>query len=158
MQRFSKDPRVTRARFNSKCTETGKQIKKGDVVVIRYEGPKGGPGMREMLSPTSTLAGMGMDREVALITDGRFSGASKGASIGHISPEAAAGGPVAIVKDGDMIDIDIPEKTIHLRISDEEIRSRLNALPAFEPRVKSGYLARYASLVSSADKGAVFPK
>ncbi|MBT7892729.1 MAG: dihydroxy-acid dehydratase, partial [Deltaproteobacteria bacterium] len=135
-----------------------KQIKKGDVVVIRYEGPKGGPGMREMLSPTSTLAGMGMDREVALITDGRFSGASKGASIGHISPEAAAGGPVAIVKDGDMIDIDIPEKTIHLRISDEEIRSRLNALPAFEPRVKSGYLARYASLVSSADKGAVFPK
>ncbi len=135
-----------------------KRINRGDVIVIRYEGPQGGPGMREMLSPTSTLAGMGMDRHVALITDGRFSGASKGASIGHISPEAAAGGPIAVVREGDIIEIDIPAKKIDVRLSEEEIRSRLDSLPAFKPRVESGYLSRYARLVSSADKGAVFPK
>ncbi|OPX38438.1 MAG: dihydroxy-acid dehydratase [Desulfobacteraceae bacterium 4484_190.1] len=134
------------------------RIKKGDVVVIRYEGPRGGPGMREMLSPTSTLAGMGMDKDVALITDGRFSGATRGACIGHISPEAAASGPIAAVQEGDIIEIDIPNKTINVRLTDEEIQKRLAQLPEFEPKVKTGYLARYAKDVSSADRGAVLPK
>ena len=134
------------------------KIKKGDVVVIRYEGPRGGPGMREMLSPTSTLAGMGMDKDVALITDGRFSGATRGACIGHISPEAAALGPIAAVQEGDIIEIDIPNKTINVRLTDEEIQKRLAQLPEFEPKVKTGYLARYAKDVSSADRGAVLPK
>ena len=134
------------------------RIKKGDVVVIRYEGPRGGPGMREMLSPTSTLAGMGMDKDVALITDGRFSGATRGACIGHISPEAAASGPIAAVQEGDIIEIDIPNKTINVRLTDEEIQKRLAQLPEFEPKVKTGYLARYAKDVSSANRGAVLPK
>ncbi|MCP4755309.1 MAG: dihydroxy-acid dehydratase [Proteobacteria bacterium] len=136
----------------------GNKIQKGDVIVIRYEGPRGGPGMREMLSPTSTLAGMGMDRDVALITDGRFSGASRGASIGHISPEAAAMGPIAVIEEGDIIEIDIPGKRLDLKLSKEEIEKRTADLPAFELKVKTGYLARYATMVSSADKGAVFPK
>jgi dihydroxy-acid dehydratase len=136
----------------------GGRIKAGDVVVIRYEGPRGGPGMREMLSPTSTLAGMGLDKSVALITDGRFSGASRGASIGHISPEAAAGGPLAIVCEGDIIDIHIPEKKLNVRLSPADIAQRMSALTPFELKVKTGYLARYASLVSSADKGAVLPR
>ena len=134
------------------------KIKKGDVIVVRYEGPKGGPGMREMLSPTSALAGMGMDKEVALITDGRFSGASRGAAIGHVSPEAAAKGPIAALREGDMIEIDIPHKTLNAQLTDEEIRQRLDALPEFEPKVKTGYLARYMQMVSSADKGAVFQR
>ncbi len=133
-------------------------IRKGDVVVILYEGPKGGPGMQEMLSPTSALAGMGMDKYVALITDGRFSGASRGAAIGHISPEAAAKGPIGAIREGDVIDINIPEKSLNLRLSEEEIKERLDSLPPFEPKVKTGYLARYAMVVSSADKGAVFPR
>lgn len=132
------------------------QIQKGDVVVIRFEGPKGGPGMPEMLSPTSALAGMELDKEVALITDGRFSGASRGAAIGHVSPEAAAGGPMAAIQDGDLIEIDIPGKTLNLKISEQEMADRLTTT-RFEPKVKTGYLARYASLVSSAEKGAVFP-
>lgn len=135
-----------------------KRIQKGEVIVIRYEGPKGGPGMREMLSATSAVAGMGMDKNVALITDGRFSGATRGASIGHISPEAAAKGPIAIVRDGDIIEIDISGKKLNLKLSDDEIRKRTDELPEFEPKVKTGYLARYAKIVSSADKGAVFPK
>jgi dihydroxy-acid dehydratase len=134
------------------------EIKKGDVVIIRYEGPRGGPGMREMLSPTSTLAGMGLDKDVALITDGRFSGATRGACIGHVSPEAAAKGPIAIVKKGDIVEIDIPNKKIEVKLSDDEIRKRISALPRFEIKVKKGYLARYANLVSSADKGAVLPR
>jgi dihydroxy-acid dehydratase len=134
------------------------KIKKGDVIVVRYEGPKGGPGMREMLSPTSALAGMEMDKEVALITDGRFSGASRGAAIGHISPEAAVKGPIAALREGDMIEIDIPHKTLNAQLTDEEIRQRLDALPEFEPKVKTGYLARYTQMVSSADKGAVFQR
>jgi dihydroxy-acid dehydratase len=134
------------------------KIEKGDVIVVRYEGPKGGPGMQEMLSPTSTLAGMGMDKEVALITDGRFSGASRGAAIGHISPEAAAKGPLAALQDGDTIEIDIPKRSLNVQLSEAEIQNRIGALPEFEPKVKSGYLARYAKLVSSADKGAVFPR
>lgn len=134
------------------------KIQKGDVIVIRYEGPKGGPGMPEMLSPTSALAGMAMDKEVALITDGRFSGASRGSSIGHVSPEAAAGGPIAAVCEGDMIEINIPQKTLNVQLSEKEIQARIAELPAFEPKIKTGYLARYAQLVSSADKGAVFPR
>ena len=134
------------------------KIKKGEVIVVRYEGPKGGPGMREMLSPTSALAGMGMDKQVALITDGRFSGASRGAAIGHVSPEAAAGGPIAALRDGDIIEIDIPQKRLNVRLSEEEIRNRIATLPAFEPKVKGGYLARYTQIVSSADRGAVFQR
>ena len=133
-------------------------IKKGDVIIVRYEGPKGGPGMREMLSPTAALAGMGMDKEVALITDGRFSGASRGAAIGHVSPEAAAKGPIAAIQEGDIIEIDIPNNTLNIKLSDEEIKKRLAALPEFEPKIKTGLLARYAAVVSSADKGAVFPR
>ena len=131
------------------------KIVAGDVVVIRYEGPKGGPGMREMLNPTSAIAGMGLDKEVALITDGRFSGATRGASIGHVSPEAASGGPIGLVEDGDIISINIPEHTIHLQVSDEVLSERRTKWVCPEPRVKTGYLARYAKMVSSADKGAI---
>jgi len=131
------------------------KIVAGDVVVIRYEGPKGGPGMREMLNPTSAIAGMGLDKEVALITDGRFSGATRGASIGHVSPEAASAGPIALVQEGDIIRIDIPNKTIDFAVSEEELAARRAAWVCPEPRVKDGYLSRYAKLVSSADRGAV---
>ncbi|MGX8850640.1 dihydroxy-acid dehydratase [Amedibacillus sp. YH-ame10] len=130
-------------------------IVKGDVVVIRYEGPKGGPGMREMLNPTSALAGMELDKDVALITDGRFSGASRGASIGHVSPEAAAKGPIAIIQEGEQIEIDINAGTINVLISEDEIAQRIANLPDFEPKIKEGWLSRYARLVSSADEGAV---
>ena len=131
------------------------QIKAGDVVVIRYEGPKGGPGMREMLAVTAALAGQGLDKQVALITDGRFSGATRGASLGHCSPEAAVGGPIALVEEGDMITLDINNYKIHLEVSDEELAARKAKWVAPEPKVKTGYLARYAKLVSSADKGAI---
>ena len=133
----------------------GGKIVSGDVVVIRYEGPKGGPGMREMLNPTSAIAGMGLDKEVALITDGRFSGATRGASIGHVSPEAASGGPIVLVEDGDIISINIPEYSIQLKVSDEVLAERRAKWVCPEPRVKTGYLARYAKMVSSADKGAI---
>ena len=131
------------------------QIKAGDVVVIRYEGPKGGPGMREMLAVTAALAGQGLDKHVALITDGRFSGATRGASLGHCSPEAAVGGPIALVKEGDLIELDINSYKITLKVSDEELAKRRAEWKAPEPKVKTGYLARYAKLVSSADKGAI---
>lgn len=133
----------------------GGKIVAGDVVVIRYEGPKGGPGMREMLNPTSAIAGMGLGSSVALITDGRFSGASRGASIGHISPEAAVGGPIALVEEGDIIAIDIPANTINVKVSDEVLAERRAKWQPREPKVKTGYLARYASMVTSADKGAI---
>lgn len=133
----------------------GGKIVSGDVVVITYEGPKGGPGMREMLSPTSALAGMKLDKEVALITDGRFSGASRGASIGHVSPEAAAGGNIALVQEGDIIEIDINNGTINVKVSNEELEERRSKWTAPEPKIKTGYLSRYAKLVSSADKGAI---
>lgn len=133
-----------------------KRIKPGEVVVIRYEGPKGGPGMREMLTPTSLLSGMGMDKEVALITDGRFSGATRGAAIGHVSPEAASGGPVATVQNGDIIEIDIPARKLEIKIDEAEMKRRVAQLPRFEPKVKEGYLKRYAEKVSSASSGAVF--
>ena len=130
-------------------------IKPGDVVVIRYEGPKGGPGMREMLNPTSAICGMGLGESVALITDGRFSGATRGAAIGHVSPEAAAGGNIALVEEGDIIAIDIKNCSIQLKVSDAELEERRKAWVCPEPKVKTGYLARYAKLVSSADKGAI---
>ena len=134
---------------------TGGTINPGDVVVIRYEGPKGGPGMREMLNPTSAIAGMGLDVSVALITDGRFSGATRGASIGHISPEAALGGPISLVHEGDRIAIDIPGRKISILVSDEELEARRKTWVCPEPKVKTGYLARYARLVSSAAQGAI---
>ena len=131
-------------------------IKAGEVVVIRYEGPKGGPGMPEMLTPTSLLTGMGMDSKVALITDGRFSGATRGAAIGHVSPEAAARGPIAAVRDGDIIRINIARRTLDVGLSDREVKSRLSKLPPFQPKVAAGYLKRYSEMVSSASTGAVF--
>ena len=132
-----------------------RQIHPGDVVVIRYEGPKGGPGMREMLNPTSAIVGMGLGESVALITDGRFSGATRGAAIGHVSPEAAAGGNIALVQEGDRIAIDIPKCSVRLDVSDEELARRRAAWVCPEPRIRTGYLARYAKLVTSADKGAI---
>lgn len=134
----------------------GGKINAGDVVVIRYEGPAGGPGMREMLTPTSAICGMGLDKSVALITDGRFSGATKGPAIGHVSPEAYAGGPIALVEEGDLIDIDIDKGLLNLLVSDEELESRRKAWVKPEPKYKTGVLARYSKLVSSADKGAYF--
>ena len=131
------------------------KIVAGDVVVIRYEGPKGGPGMREMLNPTSAIAGMGLGSSVALITDGRFSGASRGASIGHISPEAAVGGPIALVEEGDIIKINIPENTLNMDVSDEELAKRKAAWTPKEPNITTGYLARYAAMVTSGNRGAV---
>lgn len=131
------------------------RIVKGDVVVIRYEGPKGGPGMREMLNPTSALAGMKLDKDVALITDGRFSGASRGASIGHVSPEAASGGAIALINEGDIIDIDIPGASINVRISDQELEERRKCWKPMEPKIKEGWLSRYSRMASSASKGAV---
>ncbi len=132
----------------------GGKVKSGDVVVIRYEGPKGGPGMREMLTPTSVIAGMGLDKEVALLTDGRFSGATRGASIGHVCPEAASGGTIAIVEDGDIIEIDIPNRTLNVKLSDEEIAARKANLKPYKPEV-SGYLKKYAMHVGSAVNGAI---
>ena len=146
--------------FDSEDDATGaildRNIRPGDVIVIRYEGPKGGPGMREMLTPTSLLSGSGLDAEVALITDGRFSGGSRGAAIGHVSPEAAARGPIAAVEEGDIITIDIPNRSLSVSLSGEEITGRLGKLAEFIPRVNKGYLARYAAQVTSASTGAVF--
>jgi dihydroxy-acid dehydratase len=133
----------------------GGKIVEGDVVVIRYEGPKGGPGMREMLNPTSAIAGMGLGSSVALITDGRFSGASRGASIGHVSPEAAVGGPIALVEEGDMISINIPEMKLDVKISEEEMKARALKWQPREPKVTGGYLARYREMVTSGNKGAI---
>ncbi len=146
---FDSEEKVTKAIM-------GDRIKPGDVLVVRYEGPKGGPGMREMLTPTSMLSGSGMDKEVALITDGRFSGASRGAAIGHVSPEAASQGPIAALRDGDIISIDIPNYKLEVKLADEEIASRLAQLDEFEPKVKTGYLRYYAEHVCSANTGAVF--
>ncbi len=133
---------------------TGK-IVEGDVVVIRYEGPKGGPGMREMLNPTSAIAGRGLGSTVALITDGRFSGASRGASIGHVSPEAAVGGPIALVEEGDIISIDIPNNSLNVKVSDEELARRREKWQPREPEVKTGYLSRYREMVTSGNRGAI---
>jgi dihydroxy-acid dehydratase len=135
-----------------------KQINPGDIIVIRYEGPRGGPGMREMLTPTSVIAGMGLDREVALITDGRFSGATRGASIGHVSPEAAAGGIIALVEEGDIISIDIPSNRLELLVEEVRLTERKGKWINPEPRIKTGYMKRYADLVQSASSGAIFKK
>ncbi|MFA4902006.1 MAG: dihydroxy-acid dehydratase [Desulfobaccales bacterium] len=145
---FEAEEEATRAILDGK-------IKPGDIVVIRYEGPKGGPGMREMLTPTSSIAGMGLDKEVALLTDGRFSGGTRGAAIGHISPEAAEGGPIALVKEGDRIKIDIPGKTLTLLVDDAELARRRENWQPPEPKIKHGYLSRYSRLVSSGSQGAV---
>ena len=135
-----------------------KKIQKGDVVVIRYEGPKGGPGMREMLSPTATIAGMGLSESVALITDGRFSGATRGPCIGHVAPEAAVGGPIGLLDEGDIIEIDVPKRKLDVKLSNEELAKRAKSWTAKEPNVKTGYLARYSQLVQSAHKGSVLKK
>jgi dihydroxy-acid dehydratase len=135
-----------------------KKIRKGDIVVIRYEGPKGGPGMREMLSPTASIAGMGLSESVALITDGRFSGATRGPCIGHVSPEAAVGGPIGLLKDGDMIEIDVPKRKLNVKLSAEELAKRSKSWTAKETNVKTGYLVRYSQLVQSAHKGSVLKK
>jgi dihydroxy-acid dehydratase len=145
---FNREEEVMSAIFKGK-------IKKGDCVVIRYEGPAGGPGMREMLAPTSAIVGLGLADSVALITDGRFSGGTKGPCIGHVSPEAASRGPIAILKDGDIIHIDIPNKKLEVRLSAAEIKTRFKAWKPLPPKIKSGYLTRYSRLVSSADKGAI---
>jgi dihydroxy-acid dehydratase len=134
----------------------GSQIRAGDIIVVRYEGPKGGPGMREMLSPTAAIAGMGLDKDVALLTDGRFSGGTRGAAIGHISPEAAAGGPIALVQEGDSIAIDIPKKSLNLNVSEAELARRREQWTPPEPKVKHGYAYRYSRLVTSGSQGAVF--
>ena len=156
MMQHAGPARVFDSEENATAAILAQDFREGDVLVIRYEGPKGGPGMREMLTPTSLLSGMGVDDKVALITDGRFSGASRGAAIGHISPEAAARGPIAAVRSGDIIRIDIPSGRIELEVSEAEISRRLAGLPEFEPRVEGGYLRRYAHLVTSASTGAVF--
>ena len=131
------------------------EIKIGDIIVIRYEGPKGGPGMREMLSPTATISGMGLSESVALVTDGRFSGATRGPCIGHVSPEAAEGGPIALLRNGDIIEINIPKRILRVELNDEELKNRLKLWKPKPPRIKWGYLARYSSLVQSADVGGI---
>jgi dihydroxy-acid dehydratase len=132
-----------------------REISKGDVVVIRYEGPRGGPGMREMLSPTSTIAGLGLDKDVALLTDGRFSGGTRGACVGHISPEAAEGGPIALIEEGDLVEINIPEKAISLHVSEGILKERADRWNQPPPKIKRGYMRRYAQLVGSAATGAI---
>jgi dihydroxy-acid dehydratase len=148
--------RVFNSEEEASAAIMGGDIKPGDVIVIRYEGPKGGPGMREMLSPTAAIAGMGLDKDVALLTDGRFSGGTRGAAIGHISPEAAAGGPIALVKEGDVIAIDIPKKSLTLKVDDTELAERRQQWTPPEPKVKHGYAYRYSRLVTSGSQGAVF--
>ena len=154
MMRHDGPARVFECEDDAIAAITAGKIREGDVIVIRYEGPKGGPGMREMLNPTSAIAGMGLDKTVALITDGRFSGATRGASIGHVAPEAALGGNIALVKEGDTISIDIPAHSIKLCVSDEELEARRKVWVCPEPRIKTGYLARYAKMVTTAAEGA----
>jgi dihydroxy-acid dehydratase len=155
MRKFSGPARIYESQDEALAGIMAKEVQSGDVVVIRYECPSGGPGMQEMLSPTSAIMGMGLGESVALITDGRFSGGTRGACIGHISPEAAARGPIAALKQGDIVEIDIDARTLNVRLTDDEIRQRLVALPPFEPRTQSKWLRRYARFVKSADQGAV---
>ncbi len=154
MRKHSGPARIFESQEDAQAGILAGQVQAGDVVVIRYEGPRGGPGMQEMLSPTSAIMGMGLGEKVALITDGRFSGGTRGACIGHVSPEAAAGGPIAALRAGDIIDIDLEARTLSVRLSDEEIRSRVSALPEFKPRTTSKWLRRYAHFVTSANTGA----
>jgi len=155
MMKFSGPARIYESQDEAYAGILANEVKPGDVVVIRYEGPKGGPGMQEMLSPTSAIMGQGLGDKVALITDGRFSGGTRGACIGHVSPEAAAGGPIAALKVGDMIDIDLTERRLDVRLSEAEIKQRLAALPPFKSKVTSKWLKRYSYFVTSADTGAV---
>jgi dihydroxy-acid dehydratase len=155
MRRFSGRARIFESQEDAMAGIMAAQVQPGEVVVIRYEGPKGGPGMQEMLSPTSALMGMGLGDQVALVTDGRFSGGTRGACIGHVSPEAAAHGPIAALQPGDLIDIDLEDRTLNVRLSPAEIEQRLVALPPFQPRARSKWLRRYAHFVTSADSGAV---
>ena len=155
MMKFSGPARIYESQDEAYAGILANEVKPGDVVVIRYEGPKGGPGMQEMLSPTSYIVGMGLGDKVALVTDGRFSGGTRGACIGHVSPEAAAGGPIAALKAGDMIDIDLTERRLDVRLSEAEIKQRLAALPPFKSKVTSKWLKRYSYFVTSADTGAV---
>jgi dihydroxy-acid dehydratase len=156
MRRHTGPARVFESEEAATAAIMKREFDEGDVIVVRYEGPRGGPGMREMLTPTSLLSGMGLDAKVALLTDGRFSGATRGAAIGHISPEAAAQGPLAIVRDGDLISIDIPDRRLTLQLSEAEIAARLAALVPWQPAGQRGYLRRYAEQVTSASTGAVF--
>jgi dihydroxy-acid dehydratase len=155
MQQHTGPARVFDSEETATAAIVAGQFSEGEVLVIRFEGPKGGPGMREMLTPTSLLSGMGLDDKVALLTDGRFSGATRGAAIGHISPEAAGGGPLAVVRNGDPIRIDIPNRILSLEVPDREITRRLAELAPWEPPIKTGYLRRYAQAVTSASTGAV---
>ena len=155
MMTHSGPARVFNSEQEAQKAILGKKIKKGDVVVIRYEGPKGGPGMQEMLSPTSAIIGMGLGKDVALITDGRFSGGSQGAAIGHVSPEAAAGGPIGLIKEGDRIEIDIPKKKLTLLVSREELNKRRKGWKPLPPKIQSGYAYRYAQMVTSGSTGAI---
>jgi dihydroxy-acid dehydratase len=155
MRRFSGKARIFESQEQAMAGIMDSQVQPGEVVVIRYEGPKGGPGMQEMLSPTSAIMGMGLGDQVALITDGRFSGGTRGACIGHVSPEAAAHGPIAALQPGDLIDINLEDRTLNVRLSPAEIEQRLAALPPFQPRTRSKWLRRYAHFVTSADSGAV---
>jgi dihydroxy-acid dehydratase len=155
MMKFTGKARVFDSEDAAMKAIMDRKIKAGDVVIVRYEGPRGGPGMREMLSPTAAIAGMGLSESVALITDGRFSGGTRGPCIGHVSPEAALGGPIAIVNDGDIIEIDIPARKLDIKLSESEINNRITKLKPVEPKINTGWLARYARMVSSADKGAI---
>ncbi|MEN6326654.1 MAG: dihydroxy-acid dehydratase [Syntrophomonas sp.] len=158
MMKHEGPARVYNSEEEATAAILGKRIRSGDVIVIRYEGPRGGPGMREMLTPTSAIAGMGLDKEVALITDGRFSGATRGASIGHVSPEAAAGGLIALVEEGDLIRIDIPACRLELLVDDATLEARRNQLQLPDSKIKTGYMKRYAEMVQSASTGAIFKK
>jgi dihydroxy-acid dehydratase len=155
MMQFSGAARCFESEEAAMAAIMGGEVRPGTVVVIRYEGPKGGPGMREMLAPTAALMGMGLGESVALVTDGRFSGGTRGPCIGHVSPEAAAGGPIALVRDGDEVTLDIPGRRLELRVPEAELTARRRAWTAPEPKVRSGWLARYARLVTSANTGAV---
>ena len=155
IMRFKGKAKVFHSEEDTMKAILGGKIKSGDVVVIKYEGPKGGPGMREMLNSTAAIAGMGLGESVALITDGRFSGGTRGPCIGHVSPEAMEGGPIAVVRNGDIISIDIPKRKLDLLVSEEEIKKRLKTHKPLKPKIRKGWLARYASLVTSASTGAV---
>jgi dihydroxy-acid dehydratase len=155
MHKFCGPARIYESQEDAMTGILAREVQPGDVVVIRYEGPRGGPGMQEMLSPTSAIMGMGLGDKVALITDGRFSGGTRGACIGHVSPEAAAGGPIAALQPGDIVEIDLEARSIQVKLSEEEINRRLAALPPFQPRTHSKWLRRYAHFVTSADQGAV---
>ena len=156
LRRFAGQARVFNSEEETMAAIMGGKVEAGDAVIVRYEGPKGGPGMREMLTPTSVLCGQGLDQDCALITDGRFSGGTRGLCIGHVSPEAAEGGPIGLIRDGDRIEIDLDKKSMNLLVDEDEMNRRRNEWRRPEPNIKEGYMARYASMVTGAASGAVF--